>query len=581
LDEFLAKATLASTEFTAERLTDFRLIENATNCSLPTRGDISSSLELQKKYSHRLLIPRRPSKRLWETPEQLNALENENFLEWRKSIAELQEVDGLVLTPFERNLELWRQLWRVIERSDIVVQIVDARNPLLFRNADLESYVKECDPAKHNIILINKADLLTDRQIDLWRKWFLQNNIDVIFWSALEEQKQQSKLESLEEQEETLEEQGNDDGDQAKTPSESESGGAGSDGGIPEHGQILIAYLKRVGRAASVDIASNRLVVGMVGYPNVGKSSTINRILGIKKVSTSSTPGKTRHLQTVIIDNQTCSAFGFMGASGVPDCSRAARLILKEVVNGRLKWVASPPSVEQECFDQMTYPVEGTGTLNRGVVLLQQLEKRNLVEGTSTMDKTFDRQFFCLSQGAAHVRTARQGVHSDSTGRDDKKHHNKGKKEKGKLCVGVERGNRSLKMGKIMKTGKVVLVLGGRFAGRKAIIVKAYDDGSADRAYGHALIAGIDKYPKSVTKRLGKKKLTARSKLRPFVGIAGYSNLLPTRYSVDIPLDKSSINKDVLKEPGKKRKARLEVKSKFEERYKTGKNKWFFTKLRF
>lgn len=53
-------------------------------------------------------------------------------------------------------------------------------------------------------------------------------------------------------------------------------------------------------------------------------------------------------------------------------------------------------------------------------------------------------------------------------------------------------------MGKIMKSGKVVLVLGGRFAGRKAIIVKAYDDGSADRAYGHALIAGIDKYPKPV-----------------------------------------------------------------------------------
>lgn len=53
-------------------------------------------------------------------------------------------------------------------------------------------------------------------------------------------------------------------------------------------------------------------------------------------------------------------------------------------------------------------------------------------------------------------------------------------------------------MGKIMKNGKVVLVLSGRFAGRKALIVKAYDDGSADRTYSHALIAGIDKYPKPV-----------------------------------------------------------------------------------
>lgn len=36
-------------------------------------------------------------------------------------------------TPFEKNLNVWRQLWRVIERSDVVVQIVDARNPLVFR----------------------------------------------------------------------------------------------------------------------------------------------------------------------------------------------------------------------------------------------------------------------------------------------------------------------------------------------------------------------------------------------------------------------------------------------------------------
>lgn len=41
------------------------------------------------------------------------------------------------------------------------------------------------------------------------------------------------------------------------------------------------------------------------------------------------------------------------------------------------------------------------------------------------------------------------------------------------------------------------------------------------------------------------------------------------------------MNKEALKEPGKKTRAKLEIKKKFEERYKTGKNKWFFTKLRF
>lgn len=50
--------------------------------------------------------------------------------------------------------------------SDVVVQIVDARNPLLFRCEDLESYVRELSPdnKKLNVILVNKSDLLTDEQ---------------------------------------------------------------------------------------------------------------------------------------------------------------------------------------------------------------------------------------------------------------------------------------------------------------------------------------------------------------------------------------------------------------------------------
>lgn len=39
---------------------------------------------------------------------------------------------SITVTPFEKNLHVWRQLWRVIERSDVLVQIVDSRNPLLF-----------------------------------------------------------------------------------------------------------------------------------------------------------------------------------------------------------------------------------------------------------------------------------------------------------------------------------------------------------------------------------------------------------------------------------------------------------------
>ena len=88
-----------------------------------------------------------------------------SHMNWRINVhVRLEEDEGLLLTPYEKNLEVWRQLWRVIERSQLVVQIVDARNPLLFRSADLEKSVKEVDPRKKNLLLINKADYLSDDQ---------------------------------------------------------------------------------------------------------------------------------------------------------------------------------------------------------------------------------------------------------------------------------------------------------------------------------------------------------------------------------------------------------------------------------
>ena len=88
------------------------------------------------------------------------------------------------MTPFERNLEVWRQLWRVIERSDVVVQIVDARNPLMFRSEDLEHYVTDVDPKKKNLLLINKADMMTYRQRKMWAEYLKGAKIAYRFFSA-------------------------------------------------------------------------------------------------------------------------------------------------------------------------------------------------------------------------------------------------------------------------------------------------------------------------------------------------------------------------------------------------------------
>lgn len=75
-------------------------------------------------------------------------------------------------------------------------------------------------------------------------------------------------------------------------------------------------------------------------------------------------------------------------------------------------------------------------------------------------------------------------------------------------------------MGKIMKPGKVVLVLHGRYAGRKAIVVTTHDDGTSRKQYGHAVVAGIDRYPRKVHKRMGKKKIHKRSKIKTFIKVS-------------------------------------------------------------
>ncbi|KAK7816687.1 gtpase lsg1-2 [Quercus suber] len=57
-------------------------------------------------------------------------------------------------------------------------------------------------------------------------------------------------------------------------------------------------------RGNAVTSASKNVVVGFVGYPNVGKSSTINALVGQKRTGVTSTPGKTKHFQTLIMSDE-------------------------------------------------------------------------------------------------------------------------------------------------------------------------------------------------------------------------------------------------------------------------------------
>lgn len=66
-------------------------------------------------------------------------------------------------------------------------------------------------------------------------------------------------------------------------------------------------------------------------------------------------------------------------------------------------------------------------------------------------------------------------------------------------------------------------MLQGRQAGKKVVVIKQLDEGTKERPYPHAIVAGIERYPRKVTKRMGKKKVSQRSKVKPFIRVSNFS----------------------------------------------------------
>lgn len=311
LGDFLYTASLAETDFAAERVSSKTLVAAA---AVPVANDVDQSAFLESfKNSEQgamaLCIPRRPKWKSTWTAAQLDAAERESFLQWRRSLAAVSEgnfatQEQIHFTPYERNLDIWRQLWRVVERCALLVQIVDARNPLLFYCEDLRRLIREADPSKRMLLLLNKADLLTPFQRECWARYLREREISFCFYSALEQQQPTPQEENLQEP------------------------------GISSSAE-LFGLLQKSCPVLNCAGKSVRFTVGMIGYPNVGKSSTINSLLSDKRVAVGSTPGKTKHFQTHLLSVDSESQLMLCDCPGLvfPNVS-ASRAEL--VVNGVL-----------------------------------------------------------------------------------------------------------------------------------------------------------------------------------------------------------------------------------------------------
>lgn len=138
-----------------------------------------------------------------------------------------------------------------LKMIDVVVEILDARIPFSGRNPNFDDIIKN----KPRLLVLNKSDLADGAQTERWIEWYKNRDITVIPISC--------------------------------------NTGMGIN-------KILLAARGLVKERIERDAQKGRtrtLKLMMVGIPNVGKSSLINRLIGKASTKTGDRPGVTKGKQ--------------------------------------------------------------------------------------------------------------------------------------------------------------------------------------------------------------------------------------------------------------------------------------------
>ncbi|XP_054276390.1 guanine nucleotide-binding protein-like 1 [Macrosteles quadrilineatus] len=297
-------------------------------------------INLDDYFDPALHFPTRPPWNFNMSREELEAREQRYFTEYILDIE--KKFNRRELSYFELNLETWRQLWRVLEMSDIVLVIVDIRYAALMFPPSLHQFVTST-LKKDMILVLNKVDLAPVPLVVAWTHYFLSRypGLQVLQFTSFPSynlrgstqnkaganiRRRKGRLRMAAEGAQKL-------FDVCKAITSGEVDLTSWQNKIKE--EMNLEYddeedveveetvnLKKVD-TSFVDherFKGGVLTIGCVGQPNVGKSSLMNALMGKKVVSVSRTPGHTKHFQTIHLtaNVRLCDCPGLVFPSKVP-----------------------------------------------------------------------------------------------------------------------------------------------------------------------------------------------------------------------------------------------------------------------
>ncbi|KYQ92306.1 guanine nucleotide binding protein 3 [Tieghemostelium lacteum] len=201
----------------------------------------------------------------------------------------------------------YREVKKVIEASDVILQVLDARDPMGCRCMEIEQMILERYPNKKIVLILNKIDLIPRENVAVWLKYLRNFYPTLAFKCSTQQQKRnlgQSSVAPELASKELL--------------NSTESLGAES----------LLQLLKNYSRSLNIKVA---VTVGIVGYPNVGKSSLINSLKRTRSVGVGATPGFTKVAQEVHLDKNVklLDSPGIVPVRGAVDDNIILRNVVK------------------------------------------------------------------------------------------------------------------------------------------------------------------------------------------------------------------------------------------------------------